>query len=196
MVDRNDFTDDLDEDQEDGQEAEHPADPATVPQSPPATVTVPLSKEERLNMSVRMTLLMDEKKGYKEEVLKLNRACKNLDKEIETLAIAVRTNCKEVQADNPQQDLLTQGVGPEVAAASFRELAKAAETAAEAAEAASWTPEHHHADCPAKQGPLHACVPACGWNKAHGGPVEEVVFEASHEELAAQSGRRKGKKVA
>src|SRR4051812_17809115 len=82
--------------------AEHPAEPALVEQSPPDMVTVRLSMEERLNMSIQMTLLMDEKKAKKEEVLQLNRSCKNLQERIDAFSICVRTGVKEVKADDQQ----------------------------------------------------------------------------------------------
>lgn len=185
-----------DEDQDEGGEAEHPANPATTPQAPPEMVTVPISKEERLNMSVRLTLLMFERKGYKEDVLKLNRKCKNLDKEIEALATAVRTNCKEVPANEAQQDLLRQageGVGGDAAAQSFKDLAEkaAADLAASEGpkEPPEWQPFMHSEDCPVKLNPLETC--SCGFAKG------QEDFEASEEELAKQSGRKpRGKRAA
>jgi hypothetical protein len=161
-------------------------------------ITVQISKEERLNLSMRAFMLMDEVKVKKEEMKELGKEVKKTTAEIEKIATWVRTGTKEVP-NGEQQDLLQQPVGAQAAADAFKDLANKAEAAAAAtgsAEPPSWTPEQHADACPAKLGPLHGCVPACGWNRAHGGPVAEAPFEASEAELAAQSGRKKGKKAA
>jgi hypothetical protein len=195
MVDRNDFTDDLDEDQDEQEEGGRIAEPATKPPAPPDTITVEIGPGERLNLAVKMVHLMDEQKLEKKEAAKHAKKVKELQEEIDGLALAIRTGTKEMP-NGEQQSLLDQPVGQEAAAATFGDLAKQAEAAAAAAEApAEWKPEHHPDTCPAKKGPLHGC--ACGWNKAHGGPVAEEEFEASAEELEKQGGRKRaGKKVA
>lgn len=201
MVDSN-FTDDLDDDMEEGQEAEHPADPATVPQSEkkPDTVLVDLTLEERANAALRACEKWDEIQVIKEQVGKLNTRKKVLEKEHMILAKQGITGKAEVAVDQVDMFRRPKGeaVGTDTAAKTFDQLAKDAEAANAAAEAEtpSWKPEQHAADCPAKQGPLHPCAASCSWNKAHGGPVAEEPFEASEVELGAQAGRKKGKRAA
>ncbi len=165
------------EDEDQGETAEHPANPATVPQSPPDMVTVRLSMEERLNMSIQMTLLMDEKKAKKEEVLQLNRSCKNLQEQIDAFSICVRTGVKEVKADD-QQDLLQQPVGGQAAAAQFSEMADAAAKASPEA-----TAETNAVDALNEM--------AADAQAAAGVPAPSEGFETSAEELGRQAGRKR-----
>lgn len=204
MADDN-FTNDLDDDMdEEGQEAEHPADPATAPQGEkkPDTVIIDLSLEEKANAAMRACQKWDEIEALKEQVSKLNARKKVLEKEHRILSKQGLTGKAEVAADQVDMFRRPKGegeaVGADTASKTFDQLAKDAEAANSAAEAEapSWQPEQHTADCPAKKGPLHPCVASCGWNKAHGGPVEQEPFEALEAELAAQGGRKKGKRVA
>lgn len=209
MVDSN-FTDDLDDDQDlDNQEEPgHPANNATVPQGEPKTLTivVDLTLEERGNAGIRAAEKFDAIQALKEEVAKINARKKLLEKDHATLSKQALTGKAEVAADQVDMFRRPRGeagepVGGDAAAQTFTDLAEKAAAdlaASEATEPPSWKPEHHHASCPAKAGPLHECN--CGWNAAQGaGPVAVPAdpFEASEEELAKQSGRKpRGKKAA
>lgn len=201
MSNPEDFTDGLDDDHDEDGEAEHPANPATIPQgeTKPETVIVDLSLEERANAALRACEKWDEILSIEEQVSKLNARKKLVKKEHAILAKQGLTGKAEVAVDQVDMFRRPAGegapVGADAAAATFKDLAAASKAAEAAMEPSSWTPEHHQADCEAKRGPLNDC--SCGWNKAHGGPVAEGAFEASEDELAKQSGRKpRGKRAA
>ena len=92
-----------------GDEAEHPAEPATKPPAPAAMRTVEIGKEERLNLAIQMTGLMEDVKLKEEEASRVRKQIKELKETIDRYSTYIRTGTKEIPAD--QGDLFHPDAG-------------------------------------------------------------------------------------
>jgi chromosome segregation ATPase len=113
-----------------GEDAEHPAEPATYPIPPKEKLTefVSLSMEEIAEKGKLMARKLLEVEGLKNERADLNGEIKECEEEITKLRNAI--NAGQVEVPVVQQDLLRQPVGAQAAARAFEEMAADAKAAA------------------------------------------------------------------